>query len=109
VKREAYISLFFISGIADLLYLAIPPFHSITFPKRKKKAIHQYNTITGTRDIIFPTTIMSLPDQDELSLSIEILSCRDLLISDRNKSSDPYVKVTLGDKDLHKTKHILKT
>lgn len=52
---------------------------------------------------------MSLPDQDELSLSIEILSCRDLLISDRNKSSDPYVKVTLGDKDLHKTKHILKT
>jgi len=45
---------------------------------------------------------------DVLSLLLEIVSCRDLMIADRT-TSDPYVKVELGDKDLHKTKHLLKT
>ena len=47
------------------------------------------------------------PD-DKLSLKIAIVSCRELLIGDL-KTSDPYVKVSLGFEDLHKTKHILKT
>jgi len=45
---------------------------------------------------------------DELSLKIKIVSCRDLIIADR-KTSDPYVKVLMGEKDLHKTKHLMKT
>ena len=45
---------------------------------------------------------------DRVSLRIEIVSCRDLLAGDLT-SSDPYVKVDLGDTDLHKTKHIVKT
>jgi len=45
---------------------------------------------------------------EALSLKIDIVSCKDLLIADLT-SSDPYVKVNLGKKDLHKTKHINKT
>lgn len=51
---------------------------------------------------------MSLPeDGEELSLTIQIVSCRDLLVAD-GKSSDPYVKVLLGEKELHQTKHVTK-
>ena len=46
---------------------------------------------------------------DMVSLLIKIDSCRDLLAGDRNGFSDPYVKVELGEKTLHKTNHILKT
>eukprot|EP00980_Cylindrotheca_fusiformis_P028587 scaffold22613_cov126-Cylindrotheca_fusiformis.AAC.7 len=46
-------------------------------------------------------------DKDELSLSIQILGCRDLKIAG-SKSSDPYVKVLLGEKEMHKTKHVSK-
>lgn len=47
---------------------------------------------------------------DPLCLLVEIVSCSNLIIRDkRAKSSDPYVKVKLGTKDLHQTKSILKT
>lgn len=44
-----------------------------------------------------------------LHLKIEIVSCRGLISADKNGLSDPYVKLCMGGKDLHKTKHILKT
>ena len=46
--------------------------------------------------------------EDNLSLLIEIVSCRDLLIGDVT-ASDPYVKIMLGREDLHKTKHLIQT
>ncbi|CAJ1963811.1 unnamed protein product [Cylindrotheca closterium] len=46
--------------------------------------------------------------KDELSLSIKILNCRNLLIGD-TVSSDPYVRILLGKKELHKTKYLMKT
>jgi len=46
---------------------------------------------------------------DTLCLMVEILTCKHLMIRDkRTKSSDPYVKVKLGGKDLHQTKTIVK-
>jgi len=45
---------------------------------------------------------------EQLHLKLEIVSCRGLLIADKT-SSDPYVKIMSGEKDLHKTKHIVKT
>ncbi|KAL3927850.1 MAG: hypothetical protein SGBAC_012904 [Bacillariaceae sp.] len=41
-------------------------------------------------------------------LRFKIISCRKLLKGDRN-SSDPYVKIMLGKRELHRTKHMLKT
>ena len=47
--------------------------------------------------------------EGHLCLFIEILYCSDLMIRDkRAKSSDPYVKVKLGDKDIHQTKVVVK-
>ena len=40
---------------------------------------------------------------------IQIVSCRDLLVADKTGSSDPYVKVKLGKKDLHETKYLTQT
>ena len=52
----------------------------------------------------------SIPNKkDRVSLLIGIESCRELLSADPNGLSDPYVKVGLGGKDIHKTQHILKT
>ena len=45
--------------------------------------------------------------EETTGLLIEIQSCRGLLIADKT-TSDPYVKIKLGKKDLHETKHILK-
>ena len=45
---------------------------------------------------------------EEVKLVVEIVAARDLIIGDLY-SSDPYVKVVVGTKDLHKTKHISKT
>ena len=42
------------------------------------------------------------------SLLIEIVSCEDLIKADRN-TSDPYVKVMMGEKEVHKTKNIPNT
>jgi len=47
-------------------------------------------------------------ESNELKLVIEIVCCKGLLIADAT-TSDPYVKVKLGKKDLHQTKKILKT
>lgn len=46
---------------------------------------------------------------EELNLMVEIVSCRDLLAGDKNGLSDPYVKIKMEGKELHRTKHILKT
>jgi len=43
----------------------------------------------------------------ELNILIEIVSARDLIIAD-SSSSDPYVVVHLGEKEVHRTKHISK-
>ena len=49
-------------------------------------------------------------EKGQLCLFIEILAGKDLLIRDkRAKSSDPYVKVKLGGKDIHQTKVVAKT
>ena len=45
---------------------------------------------------------------EEVKLIVEIVAARDLIIGDLY-SSDPYVKVCLGTKEIHKTKHISKT
>ena len=52
--------------------------------------------------------IAGMPDEDK-ELFIEIVSCRDLLAADKSGTSDPYVKISLGKKELHRTKHVLKT
>ena len=46
---------------------------------------------------------------EELQYVLTIQKCRDLLAGDRTGLSDPYVKVRMGSKQVHKTKHILKT
>lgn len=46
---------------------------------------------------------------EELSLLIEVVSCRDLLIADKFGKSDPYVMIFLGDEKLHQTKYIKQT
>lgn len=46
---------------------------------------------------------------DEKILLLEIISCRELLASDKNGYSDPYVKVRLGSKEVLKTGTIKKT
>lgn len=40
---------------------------------------------------------------------IEIISCRELFAADKGGTSDPYVKIKLGGKEVHKTTHIEKT
>ena len=41
---------------------------------------------------------------------VEVVACRDLLVADKNtNSSDPYCKVYLGKKEIHKTKNRMKT
>ena len=45
--------------------------------------------------------------EETTGLLIEIQSCQGLLIADKT-TSDPYVKIKLGKKDLHETKHVLK-
>ncbi|CAB9497692.1 Multiple C2 and transmembrane domain-containing protein 1 [Seminavis robusta] len=53
---------------------------------------------------------LPVPDMtDSLHIRIEIVKCRNLIAADRGGTSDPYVKVKLANKDLHETKHILKT
>jgi Ca2+-dependent lipid-binding protein len=49
--------------------------------------------------------VRSKMDFSDLSLLVEIVSCQNLIIADIN-SSDPYVKVKMGDKDVHTTKYI---
>mmetsp|Transcript_27422 Transcript_27422/g.41740 ORF Transcript_27422/g.41740 Transcript_27422/m.41740 type:complete len:868 (-) Transcript_27422:89-2692(-) len=49
------------------------------------------------------------PGSKRIQLVVEIMSCRDLLIGDKNGWSDPYVKVKMGKKDLHRTDYITKT
>jgi len=46
---------------------------------------------------------------EELHLSIEIVSCRNLISRDKNGLSDPYVKIIMGGTELHKTKYVRKT
>jgi hypothetical protein len=46
-------------------------------------------------------------NEPTIPLFIEIVSCKGLLPMDKTGSSDPYVKVKLGKKDLHETKHIV--
>ena len=53
--------------------------------------------------------LMHLVNVEDKILLIEIVSCRDLLVADKTGESDPYVKIKMGKKDLHRTKHILKT
>ena len=52
---------------------------------------------------------MSLIEKEDKILLVEVLSCRDLLAADKTGKSDPYVKLKLNGKDVHKTKHILQT
>ena len=47
--------------------------------------------------------------EDDKELFIEIVSCRDLLAADKSGLSDPYVKILMGKKELHKTQHVVKT
>ena len=49
-----------------------------------------------------------MPDAEDqkLSLCIEIISCRGLLAADELGTSDPLVKVKMGDKRLHQTKPV---
>lgn len=47
--------------------------------------------------------------KDQLSFFIEIVSCRELLVADKTGSSDPYVKVKFGKKDIHETHHRCQT
>ena len=53
--------------------------------------------------------LVDVVNVDNKILFVEILSCRDLLAADKTGASDPYVKVKLGDMDLHKTGVIRKT
>lgn len=46
---------------------------------------------------------------EELHVKVEIVSARGCIGADKNGLSDPYVKMAMGKKDLHKTKHINKT
>jgi len=46
---------------------------------------------------------------NNIHLVVKIVSCRDLLAGDRTGLSDPYVKVKLGSKELHRTSKIMKT
>lgn len=52
---------------------------------------------------------LDLVNIEDKILLIEVLSCRGLLVADKTGTSDPYVKIAMGGKDLHKTKHVLKT
>ena len=56
-----------------------------------------------------PVDLLQVAQIDDKILSIEIISCRDLMVADKNGSSDPFVKIKMGEKQVHKTKHIKKT
>lgn len=74
-------------------------------PKSTNKGSKKKSTPTdGNEDDIIEDT--DIPEH--LDILIEILSARNLLIADTT-TSDPYVLVKLGDKDIHKTSKILKT
>jgi hypothetical protein len=49
------------------------------------------------------------PPGTSKELLIEIVSCRDILAADKSGTSDPYVKIKLGGKEVHRTSHIEKT
>jgi Ca2+-dependent lipid-binding protein len=49
------------------------------------------------------------PPSTSKELLIEIISCREIPAADKNGTSDPYVKIKLGGKEVHKTSHIEKT
>lgn len=53
--------------------------------------------------------VSGMVDLDDKILLIEIMSCRDLLVADKSGASDPFVKIKMGDKDLHETSIIKKT
>ena len=48
-------------------------------------------------------------NEEPKPMFIQIVSCKNLLVADKTGSSDPYVKVKLGKKDLHETKPIIQT
>lgn len=71
-----------------------------------------------TESLFSPSTLQRIGTQvtasdhahlDQKILLVEILSCRELLAADKNGFSDPYVKVKMGSKKLHRTDHIRKT
>ena len=62
----------------------------------------------GKEQISQDCSVLGASKGEKRNILIEIMSCWDLLVGDY-KSSDPYVKVKLGTKHVHKTKYIPET
>lgn len=62
----------------------------------------------GSRDFNDTSENNSSYNKTDLSFLIEIVSCQNLPISDLT-SSDPYVKVKVGKRNIHETKYISST
>jgi Ca2+-dependent lipid-binding protein len=76
----------------------------------KDDTVPELNAETNSGAKLDASAHDNTPDMaSQIHLKIEIASCRHLIEADKGGTSDPYVKVLMGGKDLHKTKHILKT
>jgi Ca2+-dependent lipid-binding protein len=78
--------------------------------KKDDDAVPDLTVETNSGATLDQSVHENTPDMaSQLHLKIEIVSCRNVLVADKGGTSDPYVKAQMGGKDLHKTKHILKT
>ncbi|KAG0830248.1 hypothetical protein G6F16_007650 [Rhizopus arrhizus] len=51
----------------------------------------------------------SIPGEDAVTIQVQLLEARQLKAMDRGGTSDPYCRVRIGNKVVHKTRHIKKT
>lgn len=81
--------------------------------QRTKRHIARYKdlkhqTATSAKELDTRGTVEGMQSDDKINILVEIVSASDLLAADM-VSSDPYVKVLLGGKQVHKTDYISNT
>lgn len=65
--------------------------------------------VDSRNDVAMPDDIMKCIDKEDKIFLLEIVSCRNLLASDKTGLSDPYVKIKYAGKTVHETKPLHRT